>query len=87
MLKDNGFPIINLKRSSTAIFATVDVSKLRLADFYLWSDIDPKTSENDVWRLYKIPTALWSCPVFQDNFWKTSDILPISSGFTYLSSP
>jgi hypothetical protein len=47
----------------------------------MWSEIDPKTSEEDVWRTYRIPTALWSDPVFKEHWWRTSGVLPLSEGF------
>jgi len=84
LLTENGFPVSNISRENTATFVEIDYKNINLDDFYLWSDVDPKTSEHDVWRIYSIPKSLWSCKVFKENFWKTSDILPISSGFSEL---
>lgn len=81
MLKDNGFPVISLNHKDGAVFAEIDPS-IDLKNFYLWSEVDPKTSENDLWRIYNIPRALWPCKVFRDSFWKTSGILPVSSNLT-----
>ena len=84
LLTDNGFPVKKLNRTSTAVFVEIDHEIMNLDDFYLWSDIDPKKSNEDVWRIYNIPRPLWSCAVFKEHFWKTSDILPFSSGFSKL---
>jgi len=84
LLTDNGFPVKKLNRTSTAVFVEIDHENMKLDDFYLWSDIDPKKSNEDVWRIYNIPRPLWSCAVFKEHFWKTSDILPFSSGFSKL---
>jgi hypothetical protein len=75
MLSENGFPVCQITGVDDIIFAEIDYEKINLDDFYLWSDIDPKTSDQDVWRLYKIPVSLWSCPVFKEHFWKTSGLL------------
>ena len=75
MLTENGFPVCQITEVDDMIFAEIDYEKLNLGDFFLWSEIDPKTSEQDVWRLYKIPVALWSCSVFKEHFWKTSGLL------------
>jgi hypothetical protein len=71
MLSENGFPVAALTRSAdhNVIYAEIDRSKLNLSDFYLWSDLDSPTSDTDVWRILKIPTALQSCPVFTEQFW------------------
>jgi hypothetical protein len=75
MLTENGFPVCQITVVDDIIFAEIDYEKMSLDDFYLWSDIDPKSSDQDIWRLYKIPVALWSCPVFKEHFWKTSGLL------------
>jgi len=80
MLNDNGFPVANICVNAGLIFAEIDRTKLCMEDFYLWSEIDPKTSEQDVWRIYKIPAALWSCPVYKQHFWKTSALLDSIAG-------
>jgi hypothetical protein len=82
LLEGNGFPLIKITRMQTATFARIDSSKLKLSDFYLWSEVDPEKSEEDVWRIYNIPQTLWSCEIFKEHFWNTSDILPYSAGFT-----
>jgi len=86
MLEENGFPVIKITRMPSATFVHIDHSKLKLSDFYLWSEVDPDKSEEDVWRIYAIPQALWNCEVFKEHFWKTSDILPYSAGFSTLVS-
>jgi hypothetical protein len=80
MLNENGFPVINISVKGDMAFAEIDRTKLCMEDFYLWSEVDPKTSEEDVWRIYKIPAALWSCPVYKEFFWKTSGILDSIAG-------
>ena len=71
MLLENGFPIIQLRRSGTTIFAEVDFTRLKMDHFYIWSEINHTTSEKDVWRIFKIPNALWSCLVFKEQYWKS----------------
>ena len=75
MLSENGFPVTQVTTVDDTIFAEIDYETLNLDDFYLWSEVDNKTSDQDVWRLYKIPASLWSCPVFKEHFWKTSGLL------------
>ena len=86
LLEGNGFPVLKLSRMPTAVFAHIDHTTLKLSDFYLWSEVDPAKSEEDVWRIYNIPHALWDCEIFKEHFWKTSDILPYSAGFSKLVS-
>ena len=80
MLNENGFPVANISVKGDMAFAEIDRTKVCMEDFYLWSEIDPKNSEQDVWRIYKIPAALWSCPVYKEFFWKTSGILDSIAG-------
>ena len=75
MLNENGFAVTDISVKDDIVFAEIDRTKIRMDDFYLWSEIDPKTSDQDVWRVYKIPAALWSCPVYKHHFWKTSNLL------------
>jgi hypothetical protein len=86
LLEENGFPVSKITRMSTATFVHIDSSILKLNDFYLWSEVDPDKSQEDVWRIYNIPQSLWTCEVFKEHFWNTSDILPYSAGFTKLTS-
>lgn len=72
MLAENGFPVARLHRQSGTVHAEIDRSRLKMSHFYQWSEIDYKTSEEDVWRIFKIPCALWSCPVFKEKFWKSA---------------
>ena len=72
LLKDNGFPVVNIDKKSDAVYAKIDETSIKMADFYMWTEIDPKTSENDVWRTLSIPVALWSCPVFKEQFWRSA---------------
>ena len=77
-LKDNGFPVIELHTDKQAgiIYAMIDSTKIQMEEFYTWDEVDPVVCEQDVWRFFKIPVVLWSCPVFKENFWKTAN-LPI----------
>lgn len=73
MLKENGFPVLGLKRQAGLLLASID-PKADLSDFYMWNEIDPVTAQEDVWRVFTIPIALWSCPVFREHFWKSAGL-------------
>jgi len=81
MLEENGFPVVEIRRTPAGIFTEINREAIKMANFYLWTEVDPKTSDLDVWRVYKIPAALWSCPVFKEHWWKSSGILPLSEEF------
>ena len=74
MLLDNGFPVEKLERINGTVYAKITYSSLKMGDFYMWHEVDHKTSEQDVWRTFNVPTALWSCPVFKEHFWKTANL-------------
>jgi hypothetical protein len=74
MLKENGFPVKTLEKTSNLILAHVDSSKINLSSFYTWEEINPQTSEEDIWRTLKIPVSLWSCDVFRENFIKLANL-------------
>ena len=74
MLLENGFPVTKLHRTKTITYAEIDYSRLNMKNFYTWDEIQPRTSEEDVWRILKIPVALWSCPVFKEHFWKSASL-------------
>jgi hypothetical protein len=74
MLKANGFPLLSYKVDNSVIYANVDNTKLNLSEFYIWDEVDPKTSDKDLWRTYYIPNALWSCPIFKQDFITTSGL-------------
>jgi hypothetical protein len=78
MLKENGFPVLGLKRQPGLILASID-PKANLSEFYTWDEIDPRNSSEDVWRTFMIPAALWTCPVFREHFWKSSGLPSILS--------
>ena len=80
MLTDNDFPVVKLEKKSDVLYARVDSAKLNISLFYTWEEVDPISSEEDVWRTFLIPRALWTCPVFKENFLKFSE-LPISTDF------
>ena len=73
LLKENGFPVLNIKKSDGILYAEIDYLTMKIDDFYIWNDI-PLGSEQDVWRILEIPTALWSCPVFKEHFCKLSNL-------------
>jgi hypothetical protein len=73
LLKENDFPLLNLTKIDGILYAEIDSTKINLDNFYLWSDL-PLGSDQDVWRILDIPTALWSCPVFKDHFFKESNL-------------
>jgi len=86
MLKDNGFPLLSLKTEQGIMYANIDSTKLNISDFYQWSELDdPSKSEDDVWRTFLIPKALWSCPVFKQEFWKSSGLPPVLTGSSVFS--
>ncbi len=86
MLKENGFPLISLKTEQGIMYANIDSTKLNMSDFYQWSELDdPLKSEDDVWKTFLIPTALWSCPVFKQEFWASSGLPPVLTSSTLFS--
>jgi hypothetical protein len=86
MLKDNGFPLLSLKTEQGIMYANIDSTKLNMSDFYQWSELeDPLKSEDDVWRTFLIPKALWSCPVFKEQFWTSSGLPPVLTSSTVFS--
>jgi hypothetical protein len=86
MLKENGFPLLSLKTEQGVMYANIDSGILNISEFYQWSELsDPQKSEDDVWRTFLIPTALWSCPVFRQEFLVSSGLPPILTGSTLFS--
>jgi len=73
MLKENGFPVLNLEKTTQAIYAHIDKS-IDLSSFYTWTEVNPETSEDDVWRRLTMPVSLWSCPIFRENFFKAANL-------------
>ena len=73
-LQDNGFSVTSLTKEGGIVYASIDSKSLVMKDFYQWSEVDPKTSDYDVWRTLQIPVALWSCPVFREHFWKQAGL-------------
>ena len=77
-LKDNGFPLLSIKKEQGVMYANIDSTKLNISDFYQWSELeDPQTSQEDVWRTFLIPVALWSCPIFKQEFWTSTGLPPV----------
>jgi len=78
MLKENGFPVLGLKRHADQGLILVSIDpKASLSDFYMWDEIDPMKAQEDVWRTFTIPAALWTCPVFKEHFWKFAGLAPV----------
>ena len=74
-LKENGFPLLSLKTQDGIMYANIDSTKLNMSDFYQWSELeDPSISQEDAWRTFLIPVALWSCPVFKEQFWASTGL-------------
>jgi len=76
MLMENGFPVIKVIKKESVIYAEIS-SNLNLADYYIWNEI-PSGSEEDVWRTFRIPMALLSCPVFNEVFYRESKLPQIA---------
>ena len=90
MLKENGFPLLSLKAEQGVMYANIDSTKLNMSEFYQWSELtDPQVSEDDVWRTFLIPKALWSCPIFKGQFWASTGLPSVltSSPLFSLAAP
>jgi hypothetical protein len=86
MLKENGFPLISLKVEQGVMYANIDRTKLNISDFYQWSEVtDIQSSDDDVWRTFLIPTALWSCPIFKQEFWASTGLPPVLTSSSVFS--
>jgi hypothetical protein len=86
MLKENGFPLISLKVEQGVMYANIDRTKLNISDFYQWSEVtDIQSSDDDVWRTFLIPTALWSCPIFKQEFWESTGLPPVLTSSSVFS--
>jgi len=85
MLKDNGFPVVSMKKEPGVIYAQIDHSKLKMDDFYSWTELDPDNSDEDCWRTFIIPKALWSCAIFKEHIIKSMNLPSISTTSTLFS--
>jgi len=86
MLKENGFPLISLKVEQGVMYANIDRTKLNISDFYQWSEVtEIQSSDDDVWRTFLIPTALWSCPIFKQEFWASTGLPPVLTSSSVFS--
>jgi len=72
LLKENGFPVLSVKKMGDVFYAEIRPT-INLSEYYLWSDL-PVGSDEDVWRTFKIPLALWSCLVFKEHFFKETKL-------------
>jgi len=68
------------------MYANIDSTKLNMSEFYQWTELNDITnSENDVWKRFLIPTALWSCPIFKQEYWASSGLPPVLTSSTVFS--
>jgi hypothetical protein len=74
MLEENGFPVLDMKREPGHIFASINSKAIKMGEFYSWAEVDPATSDEDIWRDFLIPRSLWSCSVFRDHYCKSSGL-------------
>lgn len=74
LLKEYGFPLVDVKKIDGVMYANVDHSKLDMKEFYTWAEVNPETSDKEVWRTLLVPTALWSCPVFKEHYCKSAGL-------------
>ena len=74
ILRQNGFPLESLVKDSNFAYAKVRQDMLKLEQFYTWDEIDPSVSDEDVWRFFKIPRALWACDVFREHYIRETGI-------------
>ena len=76
ILNDNGFPFKSMQNIGGIIYVTVNYDELKLTDFYLWSEVDPLTTDKDVWRIFSIPDELLKSEkiksFFYNNFYLNS---------------
>jgi len=72
MLMENGFPVSQVTKGNGVLYAEISPD-LKLAEFYVWDEM-PLGSEEDMWRIFKIPLALWTCPVFKEIFCKETNL-------------
>ena len=56
ILKENGFPLVNLIYLDGIAYAEIDYGHLCMSDFYL--STEPDVSEKDVWRIFEIPHSV-----------------------------
>ena len=56
VLKENGFPIVNLMCLHGITYAEINYGQLCMSDFYLSNE--PDVSEKDVWRIFEIPDSV-----------------------------
>ena len=76
MLNDNGFPLSTVEYINGNIYVIVNYEELKLDNFFLLSEVDPLTSDKDVWRLFSIPEELLKSEEFKsflkNNFYLNS---------------
>lgn len=72
-LEENGFPLLSMETIDNTVYARIDPT-INLSNFYMWDDVNYKTTDLDVWRIIKIPVALWSCEIFKQYFWKSANL-------------
>ena len=68
LLIENGFPVVSLETIGQIVYARIDHTQLKLNDFFLLSDVDPKTSDKDVWQIFRISSRQWITKKFKQWF-------------------
>ena len=86
ILRENGFPVLGVEKQSDVSYVNIDRIKLDIDEFYTWDEIDPDNSQEDIWRTFKIPTALWSCEVFKEQFFTYANLPTPFSKPTFISA-
>jgi hypothetical protein len=74
ILRENGFPVLRVEKQSDVLYVNIDRPKLELDAFYIWDEIDPDKSQEDIWRTFNIPLALWSCEIFKEQFFTCANL-------------
>jgi hypothetical protein len=74
ILRENGFPVLGVEKQSDILYVNIDRPKLELDTFYIWDEIDPDKSQEDLWRTFNIPLALWSCEIFKEQFFSCANL-------------
>ena len=78
ILKENGFPLLNLLCLHGIVYAEIDYGRLCMSDFYL--STEPDVSEKDVWRIFEIPGSV----LLSEEFKSISQVL--TGSYTYINS-
>lgn len=86
ILKENGFPVLGVEKQSDALYVNINRAKLEIDTFYTWNEVDPDKSQEDLWRTFKVPIALWSCEIFKEQFFINANLPTPLSEPAFISS-